>query len=174
MDLKKTGSLLRELRKEKDLTQEQLAEKLNVARRTVSRWETGSNLPDLDILIELADFYDVDIRELIDGERKQVNMDMETKETLKKVADYTDEEKKILGRRMWDMTAAGCIMFGTFLFLRSTGLADTAPYSNLADFALGLTGASMVLNLMYCSGRLDRIRQWKIQFFRNLKSGKKE
>ena len=174
MDLKKTGSLLRELRKENNLTQEQLAEKLNVARRTVSRWETGNNLPDLDVLIELADFYDMDIRELIDGERKKVNMDMETKDTLKKVADYAEEEKKMLARRMWDLTAGGCIMYGTFLFLRCNGLADTEPYSNLSDFALGLTGASMVLNLMYCSGRLDRIRQWKIQFFRNLKFGNKE
>lgn len=174
MDLKKTGSLLRELRKEKELTQEQLAEQLNVARRTVSRWETGSNLPDLDILIELADFYDVDIRELIDGERKPVNMDTETKDTLKKVADYAGEERKMLAGRMWDMTAVGCLMYGTFLYLRCTGLADTAPYSNLADFALGLTGASLVLNLMYCSGRLDKIRAWKQNFFQNLKSAKKE
>lgn len=174
MDLMKTGSLLRELRKEKKLTQEQLAEKLNVARRTVSRWETGSNLPDLDVLIELADFYEVDIRELIDGERKQVNMDTETKDTLKKVADYAEEERKMLARRMWDMTAAGCLMYGTFLFLYASGLAETKSWSNLAEFALGSTGASMVLNLMYCSGRLDRIRAWKLKFFRELKSGKQD
>ena len=174
MDLKKTGSLLRDLRKENNLTQEQLAEKLNVARRTVSRWETGYNLPDLDVLIELADFYNVDIRELIDGERKQVNMDTETKDTLKKVADYAEEERKMLARRMWDLTAGGCIMYGTFLFLRCNGLAEMEPYSNLAEFALGLTGASMVLNLMYCSGRLDRIRAWKLKLFRELKSGRKD
>ena len=51
MDQGKIGSFLRELRKEKSLTQEQLAEKFNVASRTVSRWETGSNMPDLSILI---------------------------------------------------------------------------------------------------------------------------
>ena len=174
MDLMKTGSLLRVLRKEKELTQEQFAEKLNVARRTVSRWETGSNLPDLDVLIELADFYDVDIRELIDGERKQMNMDTETKDTLKKVADYAEEERKMLARRMWDMTAAGCIMYGTFLYLHFSGMAGAEPYSKLAEFALGLTGSSMVLNLMYCSGRLDRIRAWKLKFFRELKTRKKD
>lgn len=55
MDQIKIGAFLRELRKEKGLTQEQLAEEFNVSRRSVSRWETGSNLPDLDLLLELAD-----------------------------------------------------------------------------------------------------------------------
>ena len=68
-DQQKIGAFLKELRKEKNLTQEKLAEKLNVTSRTVSRWETGVNLPDLSLLVELADFYGVDIREIIDGER---------------------------------------------------------------------------------------------------------
>ncbi|MBQ3236879.1 MAG: helix-turn-helix transcriptional regulator, partial [Oscillospiraceae bacterium] len=69
MDQIKIGKFLKHLRKEKGLTQEQLAEQFFVSSRTVSRWETGSNMPDLDILIELADFYNADIREIIDGER---------------------------------------------------------------------------------------------------------
>lgn len=55
MDLAKTGKFLQELRKEHGLTQEQLAEQMGVARRTVSRWETGSNMPDMDILIDLSE-----------------------------------------------------------------------------------------------------------------------
>lgn len=50
MDAKKIGTFLRELRKEKGLTQEQLAEVLHVSGRTVSRWETGTNMPDLSSL----------------------------------------------------------------------------------------------------------------------------
>jgi transcriptional regulator with XRE-family HTH domain len=46
MDQVKVGSFLKELRKEKNLTQENLAEQLNVPGRTISRWETGSNMPD--------------------------------------------------------------------------------------------------------------------------------
>ena len=56
MDQKKIGSFLKELRKEKGLTQEQLAERLKVSSRSVSRWETGNNMPDLSILVELSDF----------------------------------------------------------------------------------------------------------------------
>ena len=70
MDQKKIGSFLKELRKEKDITQEQLAEKINVSGRTVSRWETGSNMPDISLLAELAEFYDVSIPEIIDGEEE--------------------------------------------------------------------------------------------------------
>lgn len=94
MDMKKIGSFLKALRKEKGFTQEQLAEKLGVAGRTVSRWETASNMPDLSILIQLAEFYDIEIGEILDGERKDKNMDKELKETLTKVADYSKANKK--------------------------------------------------------------------------------
>ena len=80
MDQKKIGIFLKELRKEKGLTQAQLAEQFKVSDRTISRWETGSNMPDLSVLVELADFYDVDIREIIDGERKSEIMNNEEKE----------------------------------------------------------------------------------------------
>ncbi len=163
MDLKKTGNLLKELRKENKLTQEQLAEKLNVSGRTVSRWETGSNLPDLDILIELADLYEVDIRELIDGERKSENMDKETKDTLKKVADYAETEKKRLAKKMCDMTVGAAVLLFAFVVMREMGLVDTtSSYKNLADFILGGTLAVLVLDILYCSGILDKIRAKKL------------
>ena len=100
MDQQKIGRFLKELRKEKSLTQEQLAEQFHISRRTVSRWETGNNLPDLDILIELSDYYNVELRELLDGERKSEKMDKELKETVLKVADYSNEEKQKITRRM--------------------------------------------------------------------------
>ena len=101
MNMERIGSFLKNLRKEKEITQEQLAEKLGGSSRTVSRWETGSNLPDLGMLIELADLYNVDIRELIDGERKSENMDQETKDTLMRAADYAEQDKKRLKKKCW-------------------------------------------------------------------------
>lgn len=93
MDMQKIGQFLKELRKEKGLTQEQLAEILGVAGRTVSRWENASNMPDLSLLLEIAEFYDVELKEILDGERENKNMDKEIKETLTKVADYSKAEK---------------------------------------------------------------------------------
>ena len=96
----KIGTFLKELRKEKDLTQEQLAEKFGVSSRSVSRWENGNTMPELSILVELADYYEVDIKELIDGERKSEIMLKDEKETLLKIADYAEYEKKEYGHHI--------------------------------------------------------------------------
>lgn len=88
MDQIRIGVFLKELRKEKKLTQEQLAEKLNVSSRTVSRWETGSNMPDIGMLVEIAGFFDVGIPEIVSGERKSENMDQETRDTAVAMAEY--------------------------------------------------------------------------------------
>mgnify|MGYP002508623141 CR=1 FL=1 len=77
----KIGKFIAALRKENQMTQEQLAQKLGVSNRSVSRWENGSNMPDLSMLVEIADYYDVEIREILDGERKSENMMKEEKET---------------------------------------------------------------------------------------------
>ena len=109
MDQIKIGNFIKALRREKGLTQEQLAERFGVARRTVSRWETGSNMPDLDILMEMSDFYAVDLRELLDGERKGEKMNKELEETVMKVADYSNDEKLKLMQSMHWLFIAGLI-----------------------------------------------------------------
>lgn len=95
MDLTKIGACLRDLRKEKGLTQEQLAEQFNISQRTVSRWETGSNMPDLDVLLQLADFYRVDIRTLLNGEKQRRTMSEETKEIVHKLVSFDQEREKL-------------------------------------------------------------------------------
>ena len=94
IDQIKIGGFLKELRKEKELTQEQLAENFGVSSRSVSRWENGNTMPELSILVELADFYEIDIKEIIDGERKSEIVEKEEKETLLKVAEYADKQKR--------------------------------------------------------------------------------
>ena len=137
MNQKKTGELLKHLRKEKGLTQEQLAERFYVSSRTVSRWETGSNMPDLAILVELADFYDVDIREIIDGERKSETMDKETKDTLLKVAKYANEGHRKSQTRTLCFALGICIalILCTLLFLPRPGflcgIVDAGTCSDL-------------------------------------------
>jgi transcriptional regulator with XRE-family HTH domain len=136
IDQIKIGKFLKELRKEKELTQEQMAEKFGVSSRSVSRWENGNTMPELGILVELAEYYEVDIKEIIDGERKSESMNKEEKETLRKVADYTEAEKQLVVRRKCIVTFVGtmafalCIMIGYLVFptlpedsfLRSDGL----------------------------------------------------
>ena len=124
IDRIKIGAFLKELRKEKELTQEQLAEKFGVSSRSVSRWENGNTMPELGILVELADYYEVDIKEIIDGERKSEIMEKEEKETLRKVADYAEAEKKLVVKRKCIVTFLGTlilalsIMIGYIVFPR--------------------------------------------------------
>ena len=89
MDLQKIGACLRDLRKEKGLTQEQLAERFSVSQRTVSRWETGTATPDLDVLLQLADFYEVDLRALLNGEQTKQKMSQETIEIVQETDKYS-------------------------------------------------------------------------------------
>lgn len=69
MDMIKFGEFLKALRKEKELTQEQLGEKLGVTGKTVSRWETGTYMPPVQCLKLLSEFYGLTINELLAGER---------------------------------------------------------------------------------------------------------
>lgn len=69
MNTEKTGSFIRDLRKEKNLTQQQLAELINVSDKAVSRWETGRGLPDIGNLEDLSEALDVSVAEMLKGER---------------------------------------------------------------------------------------------------------
>ena len=161
MDQIKIGKYLQELRKEKGLTQEQLAEHVGVARRTISRWETGSSMPDLDILLELSDFYDVDLRELLSGERRSEQMDKELKETVLQVADYSNDEKERLLRRMHWLFIAGLIGFITFLVITAAGLSNTSPYEGIGSFGLGIAFGMIILGVIFTSRYAARIREFK-------------
>ena len=68
-----TGKFIAGCRKEKGLTQAQLAEKLNITDRAVSKWETGKSMPDSSIMLELCNILDVTVNELLTGERIEMN-----------------------------------------------------------------------------------------------------
>ncbi len=165
----KIGNFLQNLRKESKLTQEQLAEQLGVARRTVSRWETGNNLPDLDILIELADLYDVDLRELLNGERKEENMNSELKETVLQVAQYSSEEKARMLQRMHWLFIAGLIGFMAFGVITMLGLAEQKPYDFIAGVGLGAAFGMLIIGVIFTGRNAHKIREFKLRLFRKVK-----
>ena len=159
MDQKRIGSFLRELRTEKGLTQEQLAEKLNVSGRTVSRWENGNNMPDLSIIVELADFYDIDIRELLNGERKSEKMNEDLKETSLKMADYAEAEKQLLTKRLCIFSLIGLLSLLTALvfvglkFEQINALLECIEYT-----CFGLAVGALISGIFFSTGVLAKIR----------------
>ena len=162
MDQKKFGSFLRELRKEKQLTQEQLAERFGVTSRSVSRWETGSNMPDLSILVELADFYDVDIRDIIDGERKGEDMNKEEKERLQLVADYAETEKNTLLMRLRIFSIVGLISLIAGLTMMVISRDNNLPvYDYLMGTLMGVAIGAVLVAVFYSTGVLENMRKRK-------------
>lgn len=155
----KIGAFIKELRKEKKLTQEQLAEQFNVNRRTVSRWETGRNLPELDILIEMADYYEVELRELLNGERKREGMNKVLEETVLKVAEYSNEEKLKITKRMHLLFFGGVIAAVLYLILVFTDHADNF----LGGLCLGIQFGMMIVGAVMTSKYAAKIRAYKMR-----------
>ncbi len=143
MDTKKIGAFLKQCRKEKNLTQEQLAEKFEVSARTVSRWETGINMPDLSILVQLAEYYDVEMRELLDGERSQT-MNKEMKETLDKVAVYEEWVKQ-------KALKAGNLAFASMFVISVLAIIIQMLLTINIRFILGETVSVLAGGILYAS-----------------------
>ena len=159
LDQKKTGQFLKALRNEKKLTQEQLANQFNVSNRSVSRWETGSNLPDISLLVEIADFYDVDVREIIDGERKSEMMDKETREVAEKMATYAGNEKDRMLKGVQIAGIAGVVITLLAIIMQIRGYDVYKPDVNrsLGIFLTFLAFAAMSVLTLYVTGILKKI-----------------
>lgn len=170
MDQKKIGAFLKELRKEKQLTQEQLAEILGVTNRSISRWENGVNMPDFDLVIEIANYYDVSIEEILDGERKNEMIDKKTEQMLLKVADYESNEKQRFSRRICRLFIAAILSFVLYAVLNYTGLDTKDGYEQIASYALGLVFGALLVGALYTSGYMAKIKEFKKRVL--YKSGK--
>ena len=77
MDQIEIGKFIAECRKKKNLTQAQLAEKLNITNRAISKWETGKTMPDFDIMLKLCDILEISVNELLCGEKIDIEQKTE-------------------------------------------------------------------------------------------------
>lgn len=172
MDQQKCGGFIRTLRQEKKLTQEQLAERLGVSNRSVSRWENGNNLPDLDLLVALARTLEVEVGELLDGERKTGGPDGKAEETLAKVADYTNLEKTRFIRQLRWMFLAGLASLAVCLAIELLELPRTPAMNAAKGFFLGIASGAQIVELLFLSRYGAKLRAAKmrlLELFRDTK-----
>lgn len=171
MDQIKIGNFLKELRKEKGITQAQLAETLNVSARTVSRWETGSNMLDISILVDIADYYDISIPEIINGERKSEIMNEEERKIAKTMSDYATTEKEKIFKEMKIQSIMGVCALVLYWILHET---DAYIYSDALEKLTGycetLVSVSVIMMAAYTTGSLSKLRSksWKFFMIENL------
>lgn len=169
MDQKKIGIFLKKLRNEKKLTQEQLAEHFNVSSRTVSRWENGNNMPDLDILIEISDYYRVDLQEIFNGERKSHNMDQEMKETVLQAVDYTNMEAEKYNKRVRIFNAIAYLLLAAYAILKDTTIYNENSFVFVAtNFMQGMAIGMLLLGLIMSSRYGAKVRAFKQRLLKKI------
>ncbi len=169
MNQQKVGQFLKTLRNEKSITQAELAEILGVSNRSISRWENGTTMPDFDLLIELAKYYEVEVGEILDGERKDKVMDSQTEELLLKVADYNNVERNFFSKRMCIMFIIALTGIVVFAVIDIAGLERTQPYETIVSTALGFVAGTLLTGLLYASRYIAKIKAAKMRLARKLR-----
>ena len=145
------GSYIAKKRREKNLTQEQLAEKLGVSNKTISKWENGKCMPDYSIIEQLCKELSVTLSELMDGEDAAEDS----------VRVYDDEQILDLLRRTQELERQKGILYGVILIvlgIASSALSKTTGGTDVQDFAsgllMGLSVAEMLAGISIAGKRL--------------------
>ena len=154
MDLQPIGRFLAALRKERGLTQEQLAQQLGTSNKTISRWETGAYLPPVEMLQQLSTLYGLTINELLQGERiplqEQPARAEETLTQILKESPFLFHEQKVFWHEKWNRDHRSSLLLLAVLLL---GLHIAAAVMHI--FWLTVAGAllTVVCVLYYSTSR---------------------
>ena len=120
MDQEKIGKFIAKLRKEKNMTQNELAQKLGITDRAISKWEIGRGMPDLSLLTPLCEILGVSINELLSGERlEKKNYQEKLEENFINTIDYIDKKNvksNTIKSIIWLVIGIIGIVLSQFLF----------------------------------------------------------
>ena len=127
MNTVKIGKFIANCRKEKNITQEELAEKLYITDRAVSKWERGLSMPDADKMIDLCNILGINVNELLIGEKIDMKEnDKKTEELLIELAKKEEENSRKLLTSMWVILISTGIFY-TGLLIISSMLLEEGP-----------------------------------------------
>ena len=144
MDLIKIGKFIANLRKEKEITQEELAEKLYITDRAVSKWERGLSLPDADKMIELCNILDINVNELLNGEKIDMkDYNNKNEELVIEMAKKEEEKNKKLLLAMW------VILISSALFYTGILVVSAITFGESTEFGI-ITIVSTIILLCVC------------------------
>ena len=102
MDQLKIGKFIAECRKQKNLTQMQLSEKLGITDKAISKWERGMAMPDSSIMLELCDILGISVNELLNGEKISMeNNNQKNEQLLLEMAKELERKNKMIWTSMW-------------------------------------------------------------------------
>jgi len=120
MDQIKIGKFIAECRKKNNLTQMQLAEKLNITDRAISKWETGRAMPDSGIMLELCNELKITVNELLSGEMIEMkDYEKKSEELLLEMQKQKEEADKRMLKLEWVIGYMASVPFLVLLFIAS-------------------------------------------------------
>ena len=133
MDQIKIGKFIADCRKEKSLTQSQLAEKLNITDRAVSKWETGRAMPDSSIMLELCAILDITVTDLLNGERVEGDRpDIKDAQILEIVKEKQQADKRLLNIEIFLGVLATCILLAGCMVASFVTMPDWLKFTIIA------------------------------------------
>ncbi len=118
-------------------------------------------MPDLDILIEISDYYEVDLQEILNGERKSENMDKEMKETVLRAVDYTNTEAERYNKRVRICNGIAFLLVLVYTIMKDTSFYDNSTIMLGLDIVQGFAVGMLLVGLLYSSRYGARIRAFK-------------
>lgn len=125
MDLIKIGKFIAEARKKKNITQEELAKKLLITDRAVSKWERGLSLPDADKMLDLCNILDINVNELLNGEKIDIkNYEKKNEELLIELAKQEELKNKKMITDMYVLAITTIIFYIGIILLASYTLRE--------------------------------------------------
>lgn len=144
MDNIKIGNFIRECRKEKGLTQQQLADKLFIEAKTISKWETGNGIPDVSLMSNLCNELGVTLNELFLGEH--ITNDEKEKEIEKLILETFEKEKRINKKNLKGEILIGISLIIVIITL--VLLASLIPMkTNLRIIVLVIATITMIIGI---------------------------
>ena len=129
MDLIKIGKFIQEKRKEVGLTQEELAEKLYITDRAVSKWERGLSLPDADKMLDLCNILGINANELLNGEK--INMkdyEKKTEELLVEMAKQEETSNKKAMANMWILVIVTFVAYLAIIMIAAAAWGEGTKF----------------------------------------------
>lgn len=141
MDQIKIGRFIAERRKKRLLTQQQLAEKLHITDRAVSKWECGKAMPDSSIMLELCEILEISVNDLLCGE--VITMDQYNKKSESNLLEAV-KQKEAADKRLLALELLICFIF-IVVMLTLCAIASFAPIEDALRLALILIGLIPVL-----------------------------
>lgn len=151
IDNKKFGQFISVLRKEKNMTQKELAEKLFVSDKTVSKWERGLSMPNIILLIPIADIFEITVTELLKGEKFDSGKELKPSEVENLVVGSLDLSVRSSIRQQkkhWIIAYLLCLLItaAEIMLLISSGLS----LLQMSDNVLLLCGLSLLFSGWFC------------------------